>query len=101
MDLADVGINAETEKDHLQKRNDQRKKERSKIAADVQHLFIEDRPEAAKSVKHALPREELAVCRLARRRRLRDWGPAGESRRRQCRSLEAARGDRKDRRGHR
>jgi hypothetical protein len=63
VDLPDVGIDAQTEKDHLQKRNDQGKKERSKIAADVQNLLVEDRAETAKGVKHAEPPGGLAAYR--------------------------------------
>ncbi len=55
VDLPNVRVNAEPEQKHLQQRHRQREKKCPRIAADVQHFLIKDRPESAEYVKHAPP----------------------------------------------
>ena len=54
VDLADVGVDAVAEKEHLQQRHDQRKKQRPEVAAHVQRLFIKDRAESTKNITHGV-----------------------------------------------
>src|SRR4029077_18521467 len=62
IDLPDVGVDAETEEDHLQERNDQGKKERGEVAPHMEDLFIKNRTEAAKETTHERPPAWLDVC---------------------------------------
>ena len=63
IDLADVGVNTETEHHHLQQRNDERKKKRRGVAANVQHFLVKDGAETTEEVTHARPPAWLGVCK--------------------------------------
>ncbi len=63
VDLADVGIDAETEHDHLQERNHKRKKERRGITPDVEDFFVKNSAETAEEIRHGRPRARLDACR--------------------------------------
>jgi hypothetical protein len=78
VDLANVGIDAETEHHHLQQRNHKRKKERRGITANVKDLFVKHGAETAEEITHGWPRASPDACTLARQRRLRGWEQAGE-----------------------
>src|SRR5258705_10269384 len=80
VDLADVGVDAEAEYDHLQQRNHQRKEECGRIAAHVQRFLEEDGTETAEKIKHGPPPFAPGAYRSARRRRLRGSPRAGEFR---------------------
>ena len=56
VDLADVGVDAVAEQQHLQQRNNQGEKQRAEIATHVQRLFVKDRAESAENVTHGWPR---------------------------------------------
>ena len=82
VDLADVGVDSEAEKKHLQQRHGQRKEQGARVATHVQRLFIENGAEASKDVIHVWPPTLLDACRSARQKRLPGWAQAGEFRRR-------------------
>jgi hypothetical protein len=63
IDLADVGVNAETEDNHLQERNNEREKKRRGIAADMQDFFVKDSAETAEEITHGRPLAALDACR--------------------------------------
>src|SRR5205814_8416523 len=63
IDLADIGVNTETEHHHLQQRNDEREKKRRGGAANVQHFLVKDGAETAEEVTHARPPAWLGVCK--------------------------------------
>src|SRR6267143_141522 len=63
IDLADVGVNAETKHNHLQQRNDEREKKSRGVAADMQDLFVKDSAETAKEVTHGRPPGALDACK--------------------------------------
>src|SRR6266852_5557770 len=96
IDLANVGINAEAEEKHLQQRHGEGKEESARIAANVKSFFVKDGAKTAKNVKHERSPAALDACRSVRRRRLRGWERADESRRRQCRFSRAGCGGRRD-----
>ena len=54
---------SETEQNHLQQRDKQRKKERGGIAADVKDFLVKDGAEAAEEVSHGEPPPALDVWR--------------------------------------
>ncbi len=63
VDLADVGVNAETQDNHLQQRNHEGKEKRRRVTPDMQDLFIEYGAETAEEVTHGRPRAWLDACR--------------------------------------
>jgi hypothetical protein len=50
--LADVGVNGETEQEQLQHGNDEREEERAGIAHDVEKLLAANRDESAEEALH-------------------------------------------------
>src|SRR5271154_1444397 len=89
--LSDVGVNPESEKHHLQQRNNQRKEQRPKVPPHVQDLLIKDRFESTKRVTHERPPAAPDACKSARRKHLPGWVPAAESLPPRCRFSKAAR----------
>ncbi len=63
IDLADVGVHAVAEQEHLEQRHGQREEERARIAAHVKSFFIKDGAETAKDVMHGRPPAALDACR--------------------------------------
>src|SRR5882757_8753938 len=78
VDLADVGVNGEAEKKHLQQRHGERKKQGARVASHVQRLFVKNRAEASKDVIHVWPPPLLDACTSARQKRLPGWARADE-----------------------
>ena len=69
IDLADVGVDAVAEKQHLQDGDDEREEEGGEIAADMEGFFVKDGAKAAERIKHWEPPE--------RRCRRPDWPDDG------------------------
>ncbi len=78
VDLADVGVNGEAEKKHLQQRHGERKKQGACVATHVQRLFVKNRAEASKDVIHVWPPTLLDACTSARQTHLPGWARADE-----------------------
>jgi hypothetical protein len=50
--LANVGINAEAEQNHLEQRHDEREKQGREIAADMEGFLVENGAKASEEVTH-------------------------------------------------
>src|ERR1700745_1347459 len=110
VDLANVGVNAVAEQEHLQQRNNQREEKRAEIPANVQCFLVKDGAESSKNITHVWPPSLgnpqdycrwPGSCRSIPRKHLPGWGRAGEFRRRSHRFWRVARAVHRDRDGRR
>src|ERR1700730_1293580 len=74
IDVTDVGIDPESEHEHLDKGNEQGKEERGGITADVQDFFIKNSAEPAEEINHEPAPVGPDVCGSVRRTHLRGSG---------------------------